>query len=171
MHCQPQKNPLVRPVSGVLSAAAFLVMTACGSDDDANRVAPDGDGATGGTASELPAPEGAIGSVTGMPANPGPGTSRITPVASAGSTRGAWADDTYEGAYAETDGIEAMDVQPSLPADAPPIILVPEVPREPLAIDIEPDAPAPTAPQPEPTGTEAATESTTFVTEPAEQDD
>lgn len=170
MHCPPRNTSLIRSAPGALVTVVLLVMTACGSDDDANRAAPDGDGAAGGTPSELPAPEGAIGSVTGMPANPGPGTSLITPVEPAPVER-AWADDAYDDAYTEVDGIQATDVQAHGALDredplagAPPIIIVPELPRDPVAIDVDPDAP-------QPIGTEAATESTTFVIESAEPDD
>lgn len=165
MHCPTQKTSPVRSAPGVLATVVLLVMAACGRDDDANRAAPGGDGAAGGTASELPVPEGAIGSVTGMPANPGPGTSLITPVEPAPD------------AYSEVDGIEAMVVQPHDAldhedplADAPQIIIVPEAPHDPVSIDVDPGMPDPTAP-PQPIGTEAATESTTFVIEPAETGD
>lgn len=195
MHCHARNIP-ARSAPGALPAVILLAMSACGSNDDADRAASGSDGTTGRTPSELPAPEGAIGSVTGMPAHPGPGTSRIVPVeagpvAADPSAQDAWADDaydaTYGGAYdhAYTDvGVDGERIaKPALPepgvleredpiAGSPPIIIVPELPRErPVAIDAGPDSPATTTSPPEPIGTEAATESTTIVVEPADTDD
>lgn len=154
-------------------AVLLLVAAAC-ANGDGDRGAPGGADATSGTVPDLPAPEGAIGSVTGMPAHPGPGTSPIQAVQSAEPAPGAWTDDGYAGVE-PIDDVEAMSVQPSFPesplAEGPPIIMVPVVPHESLATAVDPDVPAPPAPPARPIGTEGATESTTFVAEPEDTDD
>lgn len=141
----------------------LLSSTGCGDGEEAKADAADG--ATSGAAQALPAPQGAVGSVTGMPAHPGPGTSPIEPPASA---QPGWADEDYMA----MEDIEAISVQPSTPppADVPPLILVPEIPQRPVATTVDPAAvPGTFDPEtgaPEPIGTEGATESTTLVIEP-----
>lgn len=166
---------------GALVAVLLLATTACGSDDDARRAAADHDGGGGGTTAALPAPEGTTGSVTGMPANPGPGNSRIVPVEAtpveAAAVEAAPVDDARPGdAYIDIAAADTRDPLAPRPdgddpmAAASPIIIVPEVPVRPVTTDDGTAVPrdardATTTTQP-PIGTEAATESTTLVIEP-----
>lgn len=168
------------PFCCALALAASLGLAGCGGDGDGGRAGSDRrTGASGEPA--LPAPEGSPGSVTGMPANPGPGTTPIRTVGSGGATADASGDAAVAAGHAgveSVDGIEIVDVQAGVPgaslpddspADAPPIIIVPEIPDEPvaLAVDPRPGGSAATAPR-TPVGTEAATESTTIVVESAD---
>ncbi|HET8819549.1 MAG TPA: hypothetical protein VFM73_08410 [Xanthomonadaceae bacterium] len=148
---------------------SMLLMTACGSDDDANDAAHD-DGTAGVTTPGLPAPEGAIGSVTGMPANPGPGTSRMAPI----EPSAVGADDGGSGFESQAVAPQIVVMPPPGDVDATVATIVPDLPPVPRP----PGPTAPTAPPgdalpapppaAEPTGTEAATESTTIIVEPAD---
>lgn len=190
MQWTPPRNAFAHLFPCTLATVVLLLAVACGSEGDPDRVAPDDQGTASGTASELPAPEGAIGSVTGMPANPGTGTPQIALVDRASGdpsapAQAAGAQDTYDETYIGTGGIEGLDIQSSIPeapangerdavANAPPIFIVPEVPIEPVATGVaigDGDAPASPRPTRQPTGTEAATESTTLVIEPADTGD
>lgn len=66
-----QETPMTRPIRWLLAPVLLAALSACGGDaDDAARR----DAGASGPVSDLPAPEGAVGSVTGMPEHPGPGT-------------------------------------------------------------------------------------------------
>lgn len=75
-----QETPMTSPSRWLLVPILLAALSACGGDeaDDASRR----DTAASGPVSDLPAPEGAVGSVTGMPEHPGPGT---VPLASTGT--------------------------------------------------------------------------------------
>lgn len=182
----------------VAALASLLVLSACG-DDDSRDDRDDAGQAGTGLPPELPSPEGAIGSVTGMPAHPGPGTSPIQSVPSgtaADPASSGWTGDAYidlEGTAGvqAADGMEATSSLPGSPmpeaplpeaplpdplppqetlADAPPIIIVPELPPAdvpPVEHARPPDVPPPRT---GPIGTEGATESTTIVLEPDPDD-
>lgn len=178
-------NRSPRPVSTskstalAVAAALLMALAACsGGDDEAGT--RDGPNANDGQASELPAPEGAIGSVTGMPAHPGPGTTPMTGVpdatlgdAPATMEGGAedpgltWVEDpAAEGVLLLTDdpAAAATAATPVMPAPPPPQS---PVPPQAAVIPPPPADPSRTVP----IGTERATESTTFVVEPAEAGD
>lgn len=154
MRVPPRRLPTSKPAASAV-AALCLLLAACGDDGTAGVDAD----TTPGQVSELPAPEGAIGSVTGMPANPGPGTTPITRGVDA--TPGDPADQATP-----IDGVFVLSDAPLLPA--PPEPPAPQSPAEPQAAFVQP---AESAQRPPPAGTEAATESTTFVVEPAEPED
>ncbi|HEU4813126.1 MAG TPA: hypothetical protein VFS99_02725 [Xanthomonadaceae bacterium] len=147
----------------ILAAAMLLAPAACGDDDDETGTR-NGTEANGGQVSGLPAPEGAIGSVTGMPANPGPGTTPMTgtPDATLGDAPATMGGDAADSGltWIEDPTIEGVFVLTDDPA-AGSVAATPVVPT-----------PAPADPsRPVPLGTARATESTTFVAEPAETDD
>lgn len=179
MHSQPPKTSLARCSRRALSLVALLALAACGNDGDANDSTRGDDGTAGGRSSGLPAPEGAIGSVTGMPAHPGPGTSRITPVDASGAAQDAWTDGRRDGGEGDAEfGASDGDAPPPdppapMPVPEPPavpvIVLDTELPELPEAPE-PPEPPEPVPPPPEPIGTEAATESTTFTVDPEEPD-
>jgi hypothetical protein len=139
--------------------------------------------AAGDPESGLPAPEGAVGSVTGMPAQPGPGTVPLAQAGDAasgrasistgagGPARTADADDdgglhamAVETDYPEVAQAAGQDARSTAPPPAP-VIIVPESPRP----TPPPDDPAPT-PRPA-TPPAESTASTTFVTEVPVEDD
>lgn len=172
------RRPYPLLASIVLAASIAGGVTGCadGDDDDARQRA-----ATSGPESELPAPEGTTGSVTGMPAQPGPGTvplARAGAAASGGASISTGADGPVRTGDAGDDGgLDAMVVEtdypdiaqaagpdaPSATPPIPPVIIVPEAPRPTQS----PDDPAPT-PAPPPAD---STASTTFVTEVPVDDD
>ena len=163
------------PVRRALLLALMLSAAAGCGDDDASgdpartSAAP----ADARLSSDLPRPEGAVGSVTGMPAHPGPGT------ASLGAAPAATPVDpdavllplpvTTEvpevtAAFAQVE----PPVAPAVPAPAPspvPPPVPPEPPPVPI-LDLPPEAPEadPDVAGRRPVGTEGATESTTFRT-------
>lgn len=156
--------PSSKPAASTV-AALCLLLAACSDDDHTADV--DADTAQGHV-SELPAPETAIGSVTGMPANPGPGTTPITRGPTPGDQALAIDGDLTIDQAAPIDGVFVLNDAPLLPAPPePPEPPAPQSPAEPRAAFVQP---AESAPRPPPAGTEAATESTTFVVEPAEPD-
>lgn len=177
----------------VVTLASLLALAACSDDGQAGGDDRQETGqADAGVLPDLPSPEGAIGSVTGMPAQPGPGTSPIAPApttstststgdpAPSGWINGAYVDLEGPATTQATDGME-HDVEtatsladPERPegtlADAPPVIIVPELPAPPMA-PVAPERP-PEVPPPRttPIGTAGATESTTIVVEPEPDD-
>lgn len=178
MACSAPVPVSVRRIVVLLIASALSGVAGCDDDAEARAARGDHRGDTAGD-SALPAPEGAIGSVTGMPEGPGPGTSPITPVRSAAMQDTA-GDTATSASYADLDSVAAAssgDGGPPRPepefrdaledplADAPPIIIVPDIPDTPI-----PPRPVegPQRPPPEGrlTGTERATESTTIIVEP-----
>ena len=150
---------MTRRVHWFLVPALLAGLAAC-ADETPERDA----GREAGTTelSELPAPEGAVGSVTGMPANPGPGEVPIEPVAPAPA---APAGDAALGP-AQVAG-EAGGPPP--PAPAASVDGVEIFGGVPPSVEASADAPPATVVQaPPPTGGEPpVTASTTFVTEPA----
>ena len=182
----PSRNVSIgRPLASALAAGLLLAVAAC-ADEEAGARTRNGTDAGHGQASGLPAPEGAIGSVTGMPANPGPGTTPMTGMAGASpddasATSGGsdadsgltWTEDpAIDGVFVLTDDPAATSgaATPALPmAPAPP---APPAQQSPVPPPVTVGPPAPADPSATvPPGTERATESTTFVVEPAETDD
>lgn len=161
-----------------LALGMALLLGGCGDEADDAPGDAAGDGSATGDAEPLPKPEGAIGSVTGMPAHPGPGSSRIEPIepvaigAAGGgdgfeSQPGTQGDDPrfiYVPPPGDVDAALA-DIPPGVPEmpEPPPLLLPPAIP--------DPSLPETSSPNPPPIGTEAATESTTIVVDPAETDD
>lgn len=150
-----------RTLAASAVVASCLLLAACGKDDGTAGVDANADP---GQVSALPAPEGAIGSVTGMPANPGPGTTPINRAADAtpGDRSMAIEGDAAADEGAAIDGVFVLTDAPSPPV--PPQPPAPPAPAGAQAASVQPsygETPAP------PAGTEAATESTTFVVEPA----
>lgn len=170
MRIDAKHTPITRSVARVLVPVLLLGLAACGDDneDDANR---DG-GQQGADVPELPVPEAAVGSVTGMPAHPGPGTAPIT---GAGMDQGVDATDAL--AIDSTLPMATpIPAEPGEPVDgvfvltetAPPS----PVPQSPVEPPTEVAPPLPDSePPPAPLGMERATESTTIIVEPAEDDD
>ncbi len=187
---RPSRNaPIGRPLARALAAGLLLALAACG-DDDADTRTRNGTDVGNGQASGLPAPEGAIGSVTGMPANPGPGTTPVTGMAGAAPNEASatpeggdadsgltWTEDpAIDGVFVLTDdpaatsgaATPALPIAPAPAPPAPPATPAPQssVPRQAAVVPAAPADPSATVPA----GTERATESTTFVVEPAETD-
>ena len=172
MRIRERNIPVDRSRLRALWPALLLGLAACGDDNDGTG--RDGTQTDAGQVSELPAPEGVVGSVTGMPADPGPGTA---PVIGADTGHGA-------------DSIDALATESTFPlatpapagtgepvdgvfvlSDAPPSPSAPQSPVDPTA-SAAPPVPVPDSePRPVPMGTEGATESTTIIVEPAPQDD
>ena len=170
MRIPAKPAPITRSVARMLVPALLLGLAACGDD----REGGGNGGQQGADVPELPAPEGAVGSVTGMPAHPGPGT---TPITGAAMDPG-------------TDATDALAIDSTFPA-ATPVPAEPGEPGEPVdgVFVLTGTAPQPPAPQsaveppaevaplpdieppPAPVGMERATESTTIIVEPAEDDD
>lgn len=163
----------------VLPVAAFLALAACGGrDGDDGKARGNGDAAYDAAAAEaLPAPEGAVGSVTGMPAQPGPGEVPLgapPPVQAAGAPGADVASATVDPSAAlSSDGVvipapPLPDAGPPPPAAAPTQAAAPSPDAN--AGTPEPrDEPAPSREfvVPEaPAATDAATTSTTFRTAP-----
>jgi len=151
----------IRTLAASVVVAVCLLLAACGEDDGTAGAEATGDP---GQVSALPAPEGATGSVTGMPANPGPGTMPISRAAEATPGDQAMA---IEGSAAidqgaPIDGVFVLDDAPS-----PPVPSQPPAPPSPTGAQAAYVQPADSATRAPPAGTEAATESTTFVVEPA----
>ena len=182
MHRSSGNSVPTRHLAILLLASSLSGVAGCNGDEQAGEVRAGHRGATGEDAA-LPAPEGAIGSVTGMPEGPGPGTSPITPVTpvQSGATADTVGDVTTSASYEGLDGSSGapmVDGQSPLPepdirhpleqadplADAPPIIIVPDLPDTPVATRPVERTQAPPPPG-TPIGTERATESTTIVVE------
>lgn len=169
---RPARCPApTRRFAVLLLASSLSGVAGCGDDEQAREVRA---GHRGDTAEEaaLPAPEGAIGSVTGMPEGPGPGTSPITPVQSAATTSASYEGLDSSAAATMVDGQSPLpepDIRDPLEeadplADAPPIIIVPDLPETPVATSPVERTQAP-PPAGTPIGTERATESTTIIVE------
>lgn len=170
MRIRARNIPVGKPRSRALVPALLLGLAACGGDNDGTS--RDGTQTDAGQVSELPAPEGAVGSVTGMPANPGPGTAPII-----GADTGTDADAidalAIESTFPLATPVPAGSVEPIdgvfVLTDAPPPPSAPQSPVDPTA------GVAPPVPDSEPryvtVGTEGATESTTIIVEPAVEDD
>lgn len=165
MPISPGTLPSNKPAASA-AVALCLLLAACGGDDG-NVGAGAAEGTDTGQVSALPAPEGAIGSVTGMPANPGPGTTPTIRGADApsGDPSIAMGEGTAIDPGAPVDGVFVPGEVTPVPA--PPGPPTPQSPTEPGAAFVQP---AEGAPRP-PAGTRAATESTTFVVDPAEPED
>ena len=154
MHRSSGNSVPTRHLAILLLASSLSGVAGCNGDEQAGEVRAGHRGATGEDAA-LPSPEGAIGSVTGMPEGPGPGTSPITPVTpvQSGATADTVGDVTTSASYEGLDG-----------SSGAPIIIVPDLPDTPVATRPVERTQAPPPPG-TPIGTERATESTTIVVE------
>lgn len=157
-----------------LAMGIALLLGGCGDGADDARGDAATDGSATGAAAPLPKPEGAVGSVTGMPANPGPGTSRIEPIDPVAIGAGE-----SDGGSGLEPGVQAAEPQiihvPAPDAAEIAVAGIPEPPQPPVAL-VPPAAPDPLLPAPSrgdapPIGTEGATETTTIVVGADDADD
>ena len=166
MHPTPPST--TRTIPWFLVPALLACLSACADDAPERDAGRDADGSAG--QSELPAPEGAVGSVTGMPANPGPGAVPIAPVATPQGDAGGAASPTADpdGGPGGTGGVQVGGDAGRAPIHAPTA----SVDGAGTSGGVPPsvDAPAPAAPtvvvEPPP-GQPPVTASTTFVIDPA----